>query len=64
MRARWYKMRGLGRDYLDLIADIKQGKRILQITVTSNQNQNTVVPAVLGVPGDQLSLTVLKRDSC
>lgn len=57
-------MRGLGRDYLDLIADIKQGKRILQITVTSNQNQNTVVPAVLGVPGDQLSLTVLKRDSC
>lgn len=57
-------MRGLGRDYLDLIADIKQGKRILQITVTSNQNQNTVVPAVLGVPDDQLSLTVLKRDSC
>lgn len=49
---------------MDLIADIKQGKRILQITVTSNQNQNTVVPAVLGVPGDQLSLTVLKRDSC
>lgn len=49
---------------MDLIADIKQGKKILQITVTSNQNQNTFVPAVLGVPGDQLSLTVLKRDSC